>query len=77
MREKLQTRRLLDAYQKDGKLEWYTGEHLNVSKGYFDLMCHAEKYDVDYIAFSDQDDVWDEDKLYIATTALDKVDNRQ
>ena len=68
------TRRLLDAYQKDEKLEWYTGEHLNVSKGYFDLMCHAEKYDVDYIAFSDQDDVWDEDKLYIATTALDKVD---
>ncbi len=67
------TKEILDSLQKEGKLEWYTGEHLNVAMGYFDLMCRAEKYDVDYIAFSDQDDVWDLDKLYIGVKSLDKL----
>lgn len=67
------TRELLNTYQNQGKIEWYTGEHLNVSKGYFDLMCCAKNYEADYFAFSDQDDVWDEDKLSIAVSALEKV----
>lgn len=63
---------ILEDYQNQGKLEWYTGIHLNVTKGYFDLMKKAATYNVDYIAFSDQDDVWDKDKLYVAVQALKK-----
>ncbi len=63
---------ILENYQNQGKLEWYTGIHLNVTKGYFDLMKKAVSYNVDYIAFSDQDDVWDKDKLYVAVQALEK-----
>lgn len=67
------TQRLLDEYQNAGKLQWYTGEHLNVAKGYFDLMKKAAKREFDYVAFADQDDVWDSDKLYVATQKLDSV----
>lgn len=66
------TQKLLEEYQNEGKLTWYTGEHLNVSKGFFDLMKQAEKIESDYIAFCDQDDVWDEDKLSIAIEHLEK-----
>ena len=68
------THELLNHYQKEGKLEWYTGKHLNVSKGYFDLMCHAKGYEADYIAFSDQDDVWDRDKLFVAVKKLETAE---
>ena len=51
------TQALLDEYQNAGKLIWYTGEHLNVQKGFFDLMKKAEQQESDYIAFCDQDDV--------------------
>lgn len=69
------TRDILDRYQKDGLLKWYTGEHLNVQKGFFDLMKKAVDYDCDYIAFCDQDDVWDEDKLSVAVEALSEFDS--
>lgn len=69
------TKTLLQKYANDGKLQWYTGTHLNVSQGYYDLMKKAEMYDVDYIAFCDQDDVWDKDKLEIAIKQLGKVDD--
>ena len=63
---------ILSEYEKEGSIQWYTGPHLNVAKGYYELMKKAVSYDVDYIAFSDQDDVWDNDKLLVATNALDK-----
>lgn len=68
------TRAILDKYQSEGKLRWYTGEHLNVDKGFFDLMKQAAGEDFDYIAFSDQDDVWDSDKLAVAVQSLDTAD---
>lgn len=68
------TQALLDRYQSEGKLTWYTGGHLNVAKGVFDLMKKATQYDVDYISFADQDDVWDADKLLVAVQSLDTVD---
>lgn len=67
---------ILNKYKEEGKLEWYTGEHLNVAKSYFDLMKMASKYNSDYVAFADQDDVWDFDKLYVATQFLDFVDEK-
>lgn len=70
-----ETPKILDEYKKVGKLQWYTGEHLNVAKGYYDLMKTASKVDADYIAFADQDDVWDKDKLFVAIQHLDVEDN--
>lgn len=67
------TQALLEQYQREGKLTWYTGAHLHVEKGVFDLMKRAQAYDVDYISFADQDDVWDADKLLVATQFLDTV----
>lgn len=66
------TKNILDQYKNRGLISWYAGEHLDVQKGYFELMEKAESYDADYIAFCDQDDVWDKDKLMIAVNALDK-----
>lgn len=65
---------LLEKYQAEDKLRWYTGAHLNVQKGFYDLMKHAAQMEADYIAFCDQDDVWDEDKLSIAASRLDELD---
>ena len=65
------TKRILEEYQTKGYLTWYTGEHLNVQKGYLDLLRNAGE--TDYYAFCDQDDVWDEDKLLVAVTELDEL----
>lgn len=62
---------ILDDYQERGLLKWYKGEHLNVQKGYLDLLKNAPQ--ADYYAFCDQDDVWDENKLLIAVTELDEM----
>ncbi len=65
------TKDILDEYQRRGLLTWYTGEHLNVQKGYLDLLKNAPKSD--YYAFCDQDDVWDGKKLLYAVTELDEL----
>lgn len=65
------TTKILDEYKARGLLDWYTGEHLNVQKGYLDLLRNAPE--TDYYAFCDQDDVWDEDKLLLAVTELDEM----
>ncbi len=62
---------ILNEYQTKGILKWYTGEHLGVQKGYLDLLKHAPE--TEYYAFSDQDDVWDDDKLLIAINELGKL----
>lgn len=63
------TSNILDEYQNQGLLRWYTGEHLNVQKGYLNLLKYAPKSE--YYAFCDQDDVWDDDKLLYAVTELE------
>ena len=65
------TTKILEEYKARGLLDWYTGEHLNVQKGYLDLLRNAPE--TDYYAFCDQDDVWDEDKLLLAVTELDEM----
>ena len=68
------TQEMLEKYQAEGKLRWYTGAHKNVQKSFFDLMRKAAQMDADYYAFCDQDDVWEEDKLSIAAQRLDEVE---
>lgn len=67
------TKKILGEYKKGEKIKWYEGEHLDVQKGYFELMKKAVTLKWDYIAFSDQDDVWDENKLFVAIENLDKI----
>ena len=66
------TVQILDEYAEKGHLEWYTGEHLNVQRGYFDLMKKASDTDFRYFAFADQDDVWDEDKLAVGISEIEQ-----
>lgn len=60
------TQNILEENAKKHPLIWYQGEHKNVQDGYFELMQKASEMQYDYIAFCDQDDVWDNDKLSIA-----------
>lgn len=62
---------ILNKYQEEGKIKWYTGEHLGVTKGYLDLLRHAPASD--YYAFCDQDDIWDDDKLIYAIKKLEEL----
>ncbi len=64
------TQQILEEYAAGHALEWYTGEHLNVKLGFFDLMKKAAARDYEFYAFSDQDDVWDEDKLRTGVDAI-------
>lgn len=63
-----ETINILEEYKLNGLLSWYQGEHLNVQKGFLDLL--KKSPDSDYYAFCDQDDVWDDDKLYVAVNRL-------
>lgn len=65
-----ETTTILDDYSKSYQLSWYSGKHLNVSRGYFSLMQKGADRDFDYYAFSDQDDVWDDDKLSVGIAAI-------
>lgn len=67
------TTEILDNYKRRGCLDWYSGSHLGVEKNFLDLMKHAPS--ADYYAFCDQDDVWDQDKLYNAVIKLEQLDN--
>lgn len=60
------TQNILKENAKSHSLIWYQGEHKNVQDGFFELMQRASKMQYEYIAFCDQDDVWDNDKLSIA-----------
>ncbi|MGP6146535.1 glycosyltransferase [Jeotgalibaca sp. A122] len=69
------TRSILEEWQDKGLLTWYEGENLKPAMSFLDLVKHAPKSD--YYAYCDQDDVWFEDKLITAVTALDKFDSQQ
>ena len=62
------THDVLNDYQKKGVLRWYTGENLRPANSFWDLLKNSE--DSDFYAFCDQDDVWMDDKLKVATEVL-------
>ncbi len=63
----------LDAWAEKTNTRWYTGPHLNVQFGFYDLMVKAMESDAKYYAFCDQDDVWDMDKLSAGVALLQTV----
>ena len=65
------TQQILEQYQSEGKLIWYTGENLGPAKSFMNLLYNCG--DFDYYAFSDQDDVWDKDKLNAAIVRIRNI----
>lgn len=64
------TQKILEENSKEHNLTWYQGEHKNVQRGFFELMQKGAEKDYRFYAFSDQDDVWDQDKLSIAVDRI-------
>lgn len=52
---------ILNAYQAENKLTWYSGKNLRPAKSFWHLLVNAP--DADFYAFCDQDDYWFPDKL--------------
>ena len=67
------TRDLLQRYADEGSLTLLTGENLGPALGFLTLLRNAPE--ADYYAFSDQDDIWDSDKLITAIKQLKKQEN--
>lgn len=68
------TKDIINTYcEKDKRVKAYTGNNLKSAGSFFDLVKHADG--ADYYAFSDQDDVWDKNKLSRAVKILSKKDN--
>lgn len=64
------TLEILEHYRKDKNLMYIRGENINWMHSFWTLVNMAN--DCDYYAFSDQDDIWDENKLKMAVTQIEK-----
>lgn len=64
------TLEILNKYQRQNKLSYYTGKNVGPTRSFLDLIDNAP--DAEYYAFSDQDDIWLPDKLH---TAIQKLRN--
>lgn len=61
---------ILNRYQSEGKLQWYSdGFNLKPARAFMRLLKDTNA-DSEYFAFSDHDDVWLDDKLKTAEMAL-------
>lgn len=66
------TQEILNKWQENRKLTFYTGDNLRPAKSFMNLIEQAP--DVDYYALADQDDVWENDKLKCAVSYLEQSD---
>ena len=62
---------ILKKYEEGKKLYWYSGKNLKPAHSFMDLIMHSCK--ADYYAFSDQDDVWLNDKLKRSIKRLENI----
>ena len=70
------TQDILNEYQaKNKNFKWYQGENKRPARSFWELLNKAS--DSDYYAFSDQDDVWDKDKIEIAIKQLEQLDSKK
>lgn len=67
------TRDILKVYQEKipNRITVILGENLGYNQSYFNLLQQASKKEYDYYAFSDQDDVWLDNKVQAAVNELD------
>ena len=64
------TVRILKSFERKGLLEFQVGKNLGFSENYIYLLQSVIEREWDYVAFSDQDDIWDRDKLSKAVERL-------
>lgn len=55
-------------YTTRDNVSFYNGKNIGATRSFFDLMNHAGEYE--YYCLSDQDDVWDDDKVITAVNKL-------
>ncbi|MED4447569.1 MAG: glycosyltransferase family 2 protein [Bacillota bacterium] len=65
----------LKKWEKEGVLKWYSGGNLKPALSFMDLVKKAPK--ADYYAFCDQDDYWHKDKLKVAVSMLEELNNNK
>ena len=63
---------ILEDWKRRKGLRWFAGMHVGAARSFWHLLHEANG--ADYYAFCDQDDVWDGDKLEIATTMLEAIE---
>lgn len=61
---------VLERYKKRGLLDYYIGKNIGWRESFMDLVVKAPQSE--YYAFSDQDDHWKEEKLYVGVNYLEK-----
>lgn len=61
---------ILNEWQREGGLSWYSGNNLKAAKSFMNLVNNAPDYN--YYAYCDQDDVWEIDKLKIALQMMEQ-----
>lgn len=64
------TLQILESYREKGLLTYCTGGNLGAAKGFIQLLQNNPGYD--FYAFTDQDDVWNPDKLRKGIRAVEK-----
>lgn len=68
------TWKLLEEYaNKDSRVSIYTGKNLGPANSFINLIINS--IDVDYYAFADQDDVWENNKILAAVKRIGKYGN--
>lgn len=65
-----QTLSILDEYQQQGLLHYYIGENLKTARSFLQLVLDSPESK--YYAFSDQDDVWNKNKLNRAISLIEE-----
>ena len=68
------TLEILEQYRKKHGFEIISGENIGLNASMYELMKNRDR-NCDYYSFSDQDDVWQKDKLVRAIEFLSKEDN--
>ncbi len=63
---------ILQCYEQQNKIVFIKGNNVGYGASFMQLLLEAE--DSDYWAFSDQDDVWDREKIERAVMQLEKMD---
>lgn len=71
------TQEILQEYEEKypEKLHWLQGQNQGVIRSFFDLLQNADK-DMNYYAFSDQDDYWMSDKLSSGIRRLEELSDK-
>lgn len=68
------TVKILESFSKSGELKFKVGENLGFSRNYVSLLQGAMEDSWEYLAFSDQDDIWNETKISRAVEKLQEND---